>query len=332
MKTCSFILGIFLFFASGLFAQHEMKEYKIQKSISVSGNGFWDYLTLDNATQRIFVSHGTCVQVIDLKTGKQVGIINHAPGVHGIALAHEFGKGFISAGKIDSVIVFNLKTYQVTGRIPTGNDPDAILYDQFSQRVFVFNSKGNSVTVIDAETNNLLSTVALRGNPEFAITDVSGNIYVNLENLGMVAKIDATTLEIKDMYPLGPGKEPTGMALDKGNNNLFCGCSGTNVLVVLNLISGQVVATIPIGMHCDGVCFMPAQNEIFTSNGEGTVTVIHQDAPDQYTKEQTLITKRGARTITCDYATQTIFLPTAEYDDTKKAFAPDSFQLLVVSR
>jgi YVTN family beta-propeller protein len=239
--------------------------------------------------------------------------------VHGIALAHGFGKGFISAGKIDSVIVFDLKTYQVTSRIPTGKNPDEILFDPFSNRFFAFNAKGNSVTVIDAESNNVLSTIALRGNPEFAVTDVSGNIYVNIENLGMVAKIDATTLKIKGMLPLGPDKEPTGLALDKGNDNLFCACSGTNELVVLNLIAGQVIATVPIGMHCDGVCFLPAQNEIFTSNGEGTVTVIHQDAPNRYSKEQTLITKRASRTITCNYATQTIYIPTAEYDDVKKA-------------
>lgn len=332
MKICSFVIGFFLFFATGVSAQHAGKDYKIRKTIAVSGNGFWDYLTYDDASQRIFVSHGTCVQVIDLKTGKQVGVVNHTPGVHGIALASEFGKGFISAGQIDSVIVFDLKTYQITGRIPTGKDPDAILYDPFSQRVFAFNAKGNSITVIDGETNDVLSTVSLRGNPEFALTDVSGSIYVNIESMGMVAKIDAKTLETKRMIPLGPGKKPTGMALDKGQNNLFCGCSGTNELVVLNLITGEVVATVPIGMHCDGVCYMPAQNEIFTSNGEGSVTVIHQDAPDRYSKEQTLITKRGARTITCDYATRTLFIPTAEYDDAKKDFAPDSFQLLVISR
>jgi len=332
MKIGSLVLGIILFTASGLFSQTAPKEYRILKSIPVSGNGSWDYLTFDNATQRMFVSHDTCVQVIDLETGKQAGIIHPTPGVHGIALARDFGKGFISAGNIDSVIVFDLNTYQVTGKIATGKDPDAILFDPFSQRVFAFNAKGNSVTVIDVETNDVLLTVALRGNPEFALTDVSGSIYVNLENIGMVAKIDATTLEIKSMFPLGAGTKPTGMALDKGNDILLCGCSGTRELVVLNLLNGEVTARVPIGMHCDGVSFMPAQGEIFTSNGEGSVTVIRQDAPDKYTKEQTLITKRGARTITCDYATQTIYLPTAEFNDKKKEFDKNSFQLLVVSR
>jgi YVTN family beta-propeller protein len=331
MKICSLILGIFLLSANGLFAQPESKPYKIQKIMPVSGNGTWDYLVFDNATQRIFISHGDGVQVLDKKTGKQIGSISPAPGVHGIAIG-DSGKGFISCGTIDSVIVFNLKTLKITGKIPTGKDPDAILFDRFSNRVFVFNSKGNSVTVIDEATEDVLSTVRFRGNPEFAVTDGSGSIYVNIQNLGMVFKIDAMTLEIKGMYPIGPDKQPTGMALDKGTNNLFCGCSGTNELVVLDLLSGNVIATIPIGLHCDGVCFMPALNEIFTSNGEGTITVIHQDAPDKYSKEQTLITKRGARTLTCDYVTRSLYLPVAEFNDVTKEYNKNSFQLLVVAR
>ncbi|MCX6247589.1 MAG: YncE family protein [Bacteroidetes bacterium] len=332
MKIYSFIVGFFLLLTIGLSAQEGPKEFSVQKSIAVSGNGSWDYLTFDNVTQRIFVSHGTCVQVIDLKTGKQVGVINNTPGVHGIALAREFGKGFISAGKIDSVIVFDLKTYQVTGKIPTGKNPDAILYDMFTQRVFVFNAKGNSITVIGADSCHVDSTVLLRGNPEFAVTDLSGTIYVNIENLGMVTRMDAKTLKIRGIFPLGTGTEPTGMALDKGNDILFCGCSGTNEMVAINVNSGEVIARVPIGVHCDGVFFMPAQNEIYTSNGEGSVTVIRQESPVKYTKIQTLITKRGARTITGDYASRTLYIPTAEYDDVKKEYKPGSFQLLVISR
>jgi len=332
MKICCFVLGFFLLSVSSLFAQQPAKEYKIQKSIPVSGNGTWDKLALDYGTQRIFVTHGDRVQVIDMNTGKQVGIINHTPGAHCITIAREFSKGFITAGKIDSVIVFDMNDYHIIDRIPTGKDPDAILFDQFSEKVFVFNAKGNSVTVIKAENDSIKSTLALRGCPSFALSDVSGNIYVTLENIGMITMFDATTLVIRRMFPVGADKRPIGLALDKGNDILFCGCNGTNELIVLDRFSGTVVTTIPIGMHCEGVCYMPALNEIFTSNGEGTVTVIHQDTPDKYTKEQTLITKRGARTLLCNYAKQSIYLPTAEFNDLKKDYNPNSFQLLVVSK
>ena len=331
MKTGSCVLVLFLLFASTLYAQQEQTPYKIRKIIPVSGNGSWDYLTLHFSTHRIFISHGDCVQVMDTKTGKQVGIIKPTPGVHGIAIS-DSGKGFISCGTIDSVLVFDLKTYKITDRIATGKDPDAILFDRFSNRVFVFNSKGNSITVIDALTNSVLSTVRLRGNPEFAVSDGSGNLFVNIQNLGVVIKLDVTKLLITSMFPIGPDTKPTGMALDKGNNNLFCGCSGTHELVVLNLLSGQVIAHIPIGWHCDGVSYMPALGEIFTSNGEGTITVIHQDAPDKYSKVQTLVTKRGARTLTCDYITRSLFVPVAEFNDVTKEYIKNSFQLLVVGR
>ena len=332
MKLAHFLTCLILLISCGLFAQKQSQEYKIQRIIPVSGNGGWDYLTVDNAFSRIFLSHGTCVQVIDLKTGKQAGMINNTPGVHGIALAHEFNKGFISAGKIDSVIVFDLKTYKVMKKIHTGRNPDAILYDPFSQRIFAFNAKGNSVTVIEAGTDSTIATIPLRGNPEYAVTDMKGNIYVNIENIGMIARINSKTLQILGMFPIGPDKNPTGLAYDRQNDLLFSGCSGTNELTVLNLNTGEVIATVPIGMHCDGVTFLPAQHEIFTSNGEGTITVIHQDAPDKYVKTQSVITKRGARTIGCSYADRTIYVTTAEYNEVKKEYKPDSFQLIVVSR
>jgi len=332
MNIKYYLTGFILLISCGVFAQKGSGEYKIKKIIPVSGNGSWDYLTVDNASMKIFIAHENCVQVLDLKSGKQVGTISNTPGVHGVALAHEFSKGFISAGKIDSVIVFDLKTYRILGKIPAGRGPDAILYDPFSQQVFAFNARGNSITVIKAENDSVVRTVKLRGNPEFAVTDISGNIYVNLENIGMIARIDARSLQIIGMFPIGPDKKPTGLALDKQNTLLFSGCSGTNELTVLNISSGEVIATLPIGMYCDGVSFIPSRHDIFSSNGEGTITVIHQDAPDRYSKVQTLVTKRGARTIACNYANQTIYTVTAEFDDVRKEYKPDSFQLIVVGK
>ena len=332
MKRLTLILGILLFATAGGFSQQEGKEYKVRKSIPVTGNGSWDNLVFDNLTQRIFVTHENCVQVIDLKTGKEVGIINHTPGAHAISLSRELGKGFISAGNIDSVIVFDLTTLRIKARIPTGKNPGPLLFDQFSQRVFAFNAIGHSVTVIDADSNKVIKTIPVHGVPSAAVADNSGSIYIGLENLGMVEQLDAVSFKIKGMFPLGPDKHPSAMALDKGNDNVLIGCTGSNELVVLNITSSQVVATVPIGMHCDGVCFMPASRDVFTSNGEGSITVIHQEAPFNFSKQQTLITKRGAHTITCDYASQTLYLPTAKYDDVKKEYERNSFQLMVVSK
>jgi DNA-binding beta-propeller fold protein YncE len=332
MKIYSIVFGLLLFFSSTLNAQVKANEYKIQKKIPVSGNGTWDYLTVDNYTHRIFVSHDNCVQVINLKTGKQVGIIKHTPGVHSVLLVPGLGKGFITAGKIDSVIVFDLSTYETLGRIPTGKEPRAILYDPFSKRVFAFNAKGNSITVINANYHYVEKTVALQGSPAFAVDDPNGNIYVNLQNLGMIVKIDAMSLKTNGLFPVGFDKQPTGLVLDKEHGTLFCACSGTNELIVVNINSGETIASIPIGVHCDGVCFIPERNEIFTSNGEGSVTIIHRDAPDKFTKEQTLITKRGARTIACDLSTKTIYVSTSEFDDVKKDYIPGSFQLIAISK
>jgi YVTN family beta-propeller protein len=332
VKIFCFILTLFLFIVSGIEGQQTAKEFKIKRTISVPGNGSWDNLTLDYLTMRIFVAHEDCVQVIDVNTGQLVGTIDHTPGVHNITIVREFGKGFITAGTIDSVIVFDVNNHQITNRIPTGKDPDAILFDRFSQRVFTFNAKGNSITVIDPKTSEVQATVPLRGSPSSALTDASGNIYVSLVNTGIIAMIDPVTLETRTLLPIGVDKQPVAIALDKANDLLFCGCRGTNQMIVIDRFSGSIVIAIPIGMHCEGICYMPALNEIFTSNGEGTVTIIRQDTPDKYSKIQTLITKRGARTLLCDYAHQSIFLPVAEYNYDKKDYDPDSFQLLVVSK
>jgi len=332
VKIFSFIIVLILLVVSDIEGQQTTKEFKVKKSIPVSGNGSWDNLAVDYFTLRLFVAHGDCVQVIDMNTGQQIGAINHTPGVHNITIVHEFGKGFITAGKIDSVIVFDVNNYQITNRIPTGKDPDAILFDRFSQRVFTFNAKGNSITVIDPKTNEVKATVPLRGSPAGALTDFSGNIYVSLVNIGIIAMINPLTLETTTMLPVGVDKQPVAIALDKANDLLFCGCRGTNQMIVIDRFSGTIVTAIPIGMHCEGICYMPALNEIFTSNGEGTVTIIRQDTPDKYSKIQTLITKRGARSLLCDYAHQSIYLPVAEYNYDKKEFDPDSFQLLVVSK
>jgi YVTN family beta-propeller protein len=335
MKTLSswFIL-IFMFCLHILFAQSNSGEYQVVKTISVQGNGGWDYLTVDKPTQRLFVSHSTCVEVVDLKMGKSIGQIPNTPGVHGIAIVSSLNKGFITAGRIDSVIVFDLKSLEVLDKISTGKNPDFILYDPFSERIFTFNGKGNSVTAIDAKTNRVVGTMPVSGKPEAAVSNGKGEIFCNIEDRSTVVQFDALTLKTKAEWPLAMAKEPTGLALDLTNNRLFSACSESNQIVVMDADNGRIVTILPMGEGCDGIIFIPGDHNAISSNGEGTLTVVHQDGPDDYKVIQTLATRKGARTITYDETTRRIYLPAAEVtmENGKRTTVPGTFRIVVVSR
>ena len=291
--------------------------YKIARHIPLEGDGFWDYLTVDEPTQRLFVSHGTQVQVVDLVTGKLVGAITDLKGVHGIAFAPEANKGYITGGRDTLVTVFDLKTLAVLGKIKvTGVNPDAILYDPFSHHIITFNHNGKSATVIDPMTDKALATIPLDGEAEFGVSDGKGTIYVNLEDKSEVAVINATTMKVEQNWPTAPGEEPTGLAYDAENQRLFSVCD--EKMVVLDAKSGKVLQTVPIGGGTDGGAYDPATHRAFSSNGEGSVTVM--DASTAECKVlQTLTTQRGARTITLDHTTHRLYLPTAEFEATPAA-------------
>lgn len=327
-------MAVTLFLVHGSFAQKGGQEYKVIKTIPVDGNGGWDYLTVDKPTQRLFISHGTCVDVVDLKTDKLVGQIPNTPGVHGIAIVNSLNKGFITAGRIDSVVVFDLNTLQVLDRVPTGRNPDAILYDPFSNRIFTFNGRGSSVTAIDAKTNQVAGTLPVSGKPEAAVTDGKGKIFCNIEDKSTVVKFDALTLKIDAEWPLDPGKEPTGLGFDPKNNRLFSACSDSKQMVALDATSGKIVSIVPIGEGCDGLLFIAGDKSILTSNGEGTLTIINQGGPDDYKVAQTLATRKSARTITYDETTKRIYLSSAEVsmENGKRSITPRSFQILVVGK
>jgi YVTN family beta-propeller protein len=286
--------------------------YHVAKKIKVGGEGSWDYLTFDTQTHRLFVSHTDRIVVIDTKTDGVAGEILKLEGVHGMAIANEFSRGFISNGTSASVSVVDLKTLKVVGKIPVGKKPDAILYDAFSHRVFVYNGQSESVSVIDAEKGTLISTVALKGKPEFSVTDRKGHIFVNLEDKGEVVGLDATTLKIFARWPLKGAEEPTGLAIDVEHHRLFSVCKN-KLMFVLDSDKGTLVATLPIGAKVDGCAFDPGTGLVFSSNGEGSITVIHEDSPSKFSVVETVVTQPGAKTICLDPETHTLYLPTAEY-------------------
>ena len=316
------------------FGQNSSGEYKVLKMIPVEGNGGWDYLVVDSPTQRLFISHGTLVEVVDLKTDKVIGQILNTPGVHGIACVPSLNKGFITAGRLDSVVVFDLTTLKTIGKIPTGKNPDAILYDPFSNQIFTFNGKGHSVTAIDAKTNKVNGTIELSGKPEAAVTNLKGKIYCNIEDKSTVVKFDAKTLKIDSEWPLDPGKEPSGLALDLKTNRLFSACGESKQIVVMDAVNGKVIATLPMGDGCDGIIFIPEYKDAISSNGEGSLTIVHQDGADSYKVIQTLTTRKSARTITYDPTTRKIYLSSAEVtmEDGKRKVTPGSFKVIVVGR
>jgi YVTN family beta-propeller protein len=339
MKKLNFILAS-LFVATNFYAQVATTEYKITKKINTGGDKGWDYLIVDEPSQRLFVSHGLVTQVVDIKKGILLNTIQETKGVHGITIANDLNKGFISNGKDTSVTIFDLKTLEVITKTKvTGVNPDAILYDEFSHHVFVYNGKTDDATVIDAKTNKVIETIKLEGKPEFSVTDGKGKIYVNIEDKNSITCINATTLKVEKNWSISPGEEPTGLAIDTKNHLLFAVC-GNKMMVVLNLEDGKVITTVHIGDGCDGVIFNEAKKHIIASNGDGTLTVIKQENATKYSVVQTLITQKGARTIALDKTTNQLFLPTAEYGETPAATAenlhprpsikPNSFVILVV--
>jgi YVTN family beta-propeller protein len=335
MKTKTNILAAMLLLSFQVaFSQAKPGEYKVAGTITLEGNGGWDYLTVDKPTQRLFISHGTCVEVVDLKTQKLTGQIANTPGVHGIACIPGLNKGFITAGRLDSVVVFDLTTLKVIDKIATGKNPDAILYDPFSRRIFTFNGRGNSVTAIDAATDKVVGTLEVSGKPEAAVSNGSGKIFCNIEDKSTVVRFDAFTLKQEAEWPLDPGKEPTGLAYDAKNNLLISACSESSQAVVMDAASGKIIATIPIGEGCDGIIFIAADRNIVSSNGEGTLTIINQSGPADYKVIQTLPTRQGARTITYDETTRRIYLPSAEVkmDNGKRTVVPGTFSILIVAK
>src|SRR5579863_7901671 len=287
------------------------ESYSIVKKITIPGEGSWDYLAVDESARRLYVSHGTQVEVIDVDSEAVVGNIPKTPGVHGIAIAPESGRGFVSNGQSSTVTIFDLKTLKTIAEVPTGKKPDAIIFDPATSRVFAFNGGGNSATAIDAASGKVAGTVELGGGPEFAAADGTGFVYNNLEDESQILKINSRDLKVEQRWPTAPCASPSSMAIDRANRRLFVGCR-SRVMAVLDADSGKVITTLPIGDHVDATAFDPETRLIFNSNGEGTVTVIHEDGPDKYSVVETVKTAPRAKTMALDPKSHRLFLSTAE--------------------
>ena len=296
--------------------------YSVTKKIPIPGTGSWDYLIVDESARRLYVSHGTQVEVLDVDSGAIVGSIPKTPGVHGIALAPDLGRGFVSNGQSSTVTIFDLKTLKPISEVPVGKKPDAIIFDPATSRVFAFNGESNSATAIDAATGKVAGTVDLGGGPEFAVSDGKGYVFDNLEEESQVLKINARDLKVEQRWSTAPCSAPSSIAMDRENRRLFVGCR-SKVMAVVNADSGQVITTLPIGDHVDATIFDPETRMIFNSNGEGTVTVIHQDSADKYSVVETVKTAPRAKTMALDPKTHQLFLSTAENGQ---------FEILVVGK
>jgi YVTN family beta-propeller protein len=318
--------------------------YHIVRKVVLGGNGFWDYLGFDPQNRHLFVSHGTHVIVINPDTYEVIGNIPDTPGVHGIAVAAELNRGFISDGRTDQVTVFNLKTLKTIGTVKvTGHNPDGIMYDPSSQRVFTFNGRSDNATAIDAKTLKVAGTIALGGKPEFAVSNGRGMIYNNLEDKSTELAIDSHTLKIESSWPMAPCEHPSGLAIDARHNVLFAGCHN-RMMAVINANTGKVMTTVPIGGGVDANRFDPGTRLAFSSNGEGTLTVVKEESPTEFKVVENVPTERGARTMEIDPKTHKAFLVTAKFGPMpprpaagqrrrfrRPPMVPDSFTLLVLA-
>lgn len=316
-------------------------DYHIVKRIVLGGQGFWDYMGFDNANRRLFVSHGTHVIVVNADTLKVVGNIPDTPGVHGIAVAPRLYRGFVSDGRADQVTIFNLKTLKTIGVVKvTGHDPDCILYDPASERVFTFNGDSDNSTAIDARTGKVVGTIDLGGRPEYAVANGRGMVYNNLEDKSVELAINSRTLKIESRWPMAPCEHPSGLAIDAVHNVLFAGCH-SQVMGIMSAETGKVLATPPIGRGVDANRFDPGTQLAFSANGDGTLTVVKEITPTDFKVVQNAVTERGARTMELDPKTHNVFLVTAKFGPPgplvpgrhfrRPTIIPGSFTLLVLA-
>jgi YVTN family beta-propeller protein len=333
-KNGNIIILLFLLFAIQGFSQGGFREFKIVKEIPVQGDDSWGYLSVDENMQRLFITHGINVEVMDIASGLLIGLIPDTPGAHGIALVTESGKGYISCSQDNTVVVIDISSLRVLSKIKTGESPDAMVYEPYSKRIFSFNTKGKNSTVIDAVNDSVVGTVLLPGKPGFALADGSGNMFVNIEDKASIVKFNAKTFKIEAEWPMPNETGATGLALDKKNKRLFSACRDSKKLVVMNAQNGKIITSVNVGALCEGVIYLPEEKLILTSNRDGSMSVIQQSGNFTYTVKQTLRTMKDARTLTCDYSTKTIYMPVAEVstDNGKRRISPGTFRILFIKR
>jgi DNA-binding beta-propeller fold protein YncE len=316
--------------------------YHVVTTYKVGGDGGWDYLTADSDARRVYISRGTHVMVIDADSGKSVGDIADTQGVHGIALAADLGRGFTSNGREGTVSIFDLKTLETSGKVKVGDNPDAILYDPATKRVFTFNGRSQDSTAIDGASGQVLGTIKLDGKPEFAASDAKGEVFVNIEDKSEIQVIDPNKLAVIAKWPLAPCEEPSGLSIDRKNRRLFVGCDN-KMMAVVDADSGKVLATPAIGDGVDATTFDPETGLAFASCGQdGVLSVVKEESPTKFSVAETVTTQKGARTLALDAKTHNVFVVTAQFGPRpaatadnlhpRPAIVPDSFVVLVAGK
>lgn len=296
--------------------------YRLASRTDLPGGGGWDYVAVDAAGRRVYVSHSTQVEVLDADTQKSAGVIPNTPGVHGIAIARDAGRGFITTGKSDAVVVFDLNTLKTISQVKVGKKPDAIVFDPATNRVFAMNGDGNSTTAINVSDLTVAATLELGGGPESAVADGKGNVWVNLEDKSELVQIDSKALKVLNRWPVAPCGSPSSMAFDAANRRIFIGCRN-HVMAVAEADSGKIVASYSIGDHVDTSAFDPSTKLIFNSLGEGNIAVFRQDSADHYTSLEDIPTAPASKTMALDLPTHRLFVP---------ALVKGQFSVLVFDR
>ena len=314
--------------------------YKVVTTYKIGGEGGWDYLTADAAARRLYISRATHVIVLDLDSGKTVGEIADTPGVHGIALAPELGRGFVSNGREGTVSIFDLKTLATISKVKVGENPDAILYDPATKRVFTFNGRSQDATALDAAKGTVLGTIKLDGKPEFAASDGKGEIFANIEDKSELVAIDPGKLEVKSRWPLAPCESPSGLSMDRKNRRLFVGCDN-KMMAIVDADTGKILATPAIGDGVDATAFDDETGLAFASCGEGVLTVVREESPEKFSVAENVPTQQGARTLALDSKTHNIYVVTAKFGPPPPAtpenphahnILSDTFVVLVVAK
>jgi YVTN family beta-propeller protein len=335
MLTKIFLIIIIFSLCGNIGDAQDKINYKVVKTFHIASAGGWDYIAVNN--NRLYVSHGTQVNILDENSGDSIGVIPNTTGVHGIAFDNELNRGYTSNGRLNNVTVFDLKTNEVITQIPTGDNPDAIMYESFTKKIITDNGRSKSLSIIDPVTNQLIDSVNLNGKPEEAVTDGSGKLYVNLEDKSEIAVVNLATFKVENRWPLLPGEGPSGLAIDLNTKRLFSACSDSKLLIVMDAVNGKIIDKLPIGGGCDGAAFDEKNKIIFTSNGEGSITAIKEISANSFKVLQTIATKRGARTIAIDEKQKALFLPAAEFEPVdplspkaRPKMIAGTFQVLVV--
>jgi DNA-binding beta-propeller fold protein YncE len=310
--------------------------YHVTHTYTLGGDGSWDYVVPDPPHHRLFIARENRVMVVDEDSGKLLGEVTGIKGAHGTAVAESTGHGFATAGNDQSVMMFDLKTFKVLGRIPAAEDADAILYDAPSNRVFTLNGDAHSSTVIDPREGKLITNIALGGKPEYGVSAGDGKVYANLTDTSEVVEIDAKAATVTRRWPTAPCKQPVSMAIDTAHHRLFSGCR-SGVMAVSDYQAGKIVATVPIGTGVDGAGYDAASGNAFASNADGTLTVIHQETPDQYTVAQTIETPPASRNMGLDPTTHRVYVVSAKFGPVpagarRGPVLPGSFALMVIEK